>query len=142
MGEPWQPRLPLEREAAGSAEGPRQAHCGNVRAQLPLNAHTVELVCSNSHCWVGEGLQVFMKILWPPLTAVHATAADGVVRSGPVEQAGGQPCRDGEMSPSSSDTSEDGGWGRRLPALLPTTQWTLPTSLEAGLPMPEQCPLG
>lgn len=26
---------------------------------------TVELVCSNSHCWVREeGLQVFMKILW------------------------------------------------------------------------------
>lgn len=35
-------------------------------AQLPLNvSRTVELVCSNSHCWVGEeGLQMFMKILW------------------------------------------------------------------------------
>lgn len=46
--------------------GPRQAHCGNLRAQLLLNfSKTVELVCSNSHCWVGEeGLQVFMKILW------------------------------------------------------------------------------
>lgn len=37
-----------------------------MRAQFLLNiSKTVELVCSNSHCWVREeGLQVFMKILW------------------------------------------------------------------------------
>lgn len=35
-------------------------------AQFLLNiSKTVELVCSNSHCWVGEeGSQAFMKILW------------------------------------------------------------------------------
>ena len=46
--------------------GPCQARHGNVRAQLLLNfSKTVELMCSNSHCWVGEeGLQMFMKILW------------------------------------------------------------------------------
>lgn len=39
---------------------------GDTWAQLLLNfSRTVELVCSNSHCWVGEeGLQMFMKILW------------------------------------------------------------------------------
>lgn len=49
-----------------------------MRAQFLLNfSKTVELVCSNSHCWVREeGSQVFMKIRWslslqsmqPPLT--------------------------------------------------------------------------
>lgn len=46
--------------------GTCQACPRDAWAQFPLNfSKTVELVCSNSHCWVGEeGLQVFMKILW------------------------------------------------------------------------------
>lgn len=46
--------------------GPGHACRGDVWAQFLLNfSKTVELVCSNSHCWVGEeGSQAFMKILW------------------------------------------------------------------------------
>lgn len=46
--------------------GPGHACRRDVWAQFLLNiSKTVELVCSNSHCWVGEeGSQAFMKILW------------------------------------------------------------------------------
>lgn len=65
----WYPRkpcLPRERAAAVSAREDPPACRGDVCAQFLLNfSNTVALVCSNSHCWVGEeGLQVFMKILW------------------------------------------------------------------------------
>lgn len=63
---PRKPCLP-RRGGCGEWQGePRQACRGDGRAQFLLNfSRTVELVCSNSHCWVGEeGLQVFMKILW------------------------------------------------------------------------------